>query len=158
MRDRTRTRAAGVVVALIAGALCVGCSAGDPNVSLEIRIVEDTPADHLTEMSMKVWNGQATFYARPEVLLTEKDVTVATVIRQDGAPAMKLVLSREAQERLYHITRHNVGSRLGVIINGQLQCAQPIEAPVDDGMVMVTGYMLERAAKRCSRALTRETA
>ena len=159
MRYHIRTRAAGVIAALVAGALCVGCSADDPNVSLEMRIVQETPADHLTKMTMKEWGGQRTFYAHNEVLLTEEDVTGALVVKQDnGAPAMWLALSKEGQEKLLRVTQQNVGNRLGIIINGQLQCASPIYAPVDKGVVMVTGLMLERAAKRCSRALTRDAA
>ena len=159
MRDHTRTLAVGVVAAFIAGALCVGCSADDPNVSLEIRIVHDAPAANLTKMTMTVWGGQRTFYARNEALLTEEDVTAATVVTQDnGAPAIRLIFSEAGREKLLHLTQHNVGSRLGVVINGRLQCASPIDAPVRTGMLMVTGHMLERGAKRCSRALTRGAA
>jgi hypothetical protein len=156
MRHHTRTGAAGVVAALVAGALCFGCSADDPNVSLEMRIAQNTPADDLTKMTMRVWGGQRSYYVHDEVLLTEEDVEGALVVKQDdGAPAMWLALSEEGQEKLLRVTQQNVGKRLGIIINGQLQCASPIKAPLDKGVVMVTGLMLERAAKRCSRALTR---
>ena len=159
MRDHTWARTAGVVAALIAGVLCIGCSADDPNVSLEIRIVQGTPADHLTKMTMVVWGGQWTYYARDEVLLTEEDVITAIVVTQDnGAPAMRLTLSKEGQEKLLRVTQNNVGSKLGVIINGRLQCASRIDAPVDTGIVMVTGHMLKHGAKRCSRALARGAA
>lgn len=159
MRDHSWARTAGVFVALIAGVLCVGCGADDPNVSLEIRIVQHTPAAHSTKMSMTVWGGERTYYARDEVLLTEEDVIAAMVVTQDnGAPAMKLTLSKEGQEKLLRVTQNNVGNKLGVIINGRLQCTSQIEAPIGTGMVMVTGHMLEYGAKRCSRALTRGAA
>jgi preprotein translocase subunit SecD len=159
VRDHTRTRAAGVVVLLIGAALCVGCSADAPNVSLEMRIVQDIPADDMTKMTMKVWNGQRTYYAHNEILLTERDVMGAVVVEQDnGAPAMCLALTEEGQVKLSRVTQHNVGNRLGIIINGRLQCATPINAPIETGVVMVKGLMLERAAKRCSRALTQSTA
>ena len=156
MRDHTWTQTAGVVFALIMGVLCIGCSGDDPNISLEIRIVQGTPADDLTEMNMIVWGGQRTFYARDEVLLTEEDVISAIVVTQDNcAPAMRLTLSKEGQEKLLRVTQNRVGSKLGIIINGQLQCASRIDAPIDTGIVMVTGHMLAHGAKRCSRALTR---
>ncbi|NIO28579.1 MAG: hypothetical protein GTO29_08500 [Candidatus Latescibacteria bacterium] len=159
MRHHTWSRAAGVVAALIAGVLCIGCSADDPNVSLEIRIVQATPADHLTKMTMIVWGGQRTYYAHDEVLLTEEDVATATVVRQvNGAPAIKLFLNREGQEKLLHVTQNNVGSKLGIIIDERLQCVSQIDAPVELGIVMVTGHMLKHGAKRCCRALTRGTA
>jgi preprotein translocase subunit SecD len=159
VRDHTRARSAGVFAVMMAVALCVGCSTHDTNVSLEIRIVQDTPADDLTKMTMNVWGGQKTYYAHNEILVTEEEVLAATVVKQDnGAPAMCLALTREGQEKLSRVTQHNVGRRLGIIINGRLQCAAPIEEPVDTGVVMVTGLMLERAAKRCSRALTRGAA
>lgn len=157
MRDHTRARAAGVVSALIAGALCVGCSADDPSVSLEMRIVQDTAAESLTEMAMIVWGGHETYYAHNQVLLTEEDVKAARVVRQNGAPAMELTLTGEGREKLRHVTRQNVGSRLGIIIDGRLQCASLIDAPIENGTVTVAGYMLERAAMRVSRALTQST-
>lgn len=154
-----RTRAAGVVAALIASALCVGCGADDPNVSLEIRLVQYLPADDLTKMSMVVWGGQQTYYAQPEVLLTEADVIAATVITRDnGAPAVRLFLSGEGQEKLHRITRDNIGNRLGVIIDGQLQCTWRIDEPINSGVVTVKGHMLEAVAERYSRALTRTAA
>jgi preprotein translocase subunit SecD len=126
---------------------------------MEIRIVHGTPADDLTKMTMTVWGGQRTYYARDEVLLSEGDVITAIVVTQDnGSPAIRLTLSKEGQEKLLRVTRNNTGSRLGVIINGRLQCASPIDAAIDTGIVMVTGHMLERGAKRCSRALTRGAA
>lgn len=159
MRNHTWTRTAGVVAALIAGVLCIGCSTDDPNVALEIRIVQSAPANHLTEMPMTVWGGRRTYYAHDEVLLTEEDVITATVVTQDNcAPAIRLTLSREGQEKLLRVTRRNIGKKLGVIINGRLQCTVRIDAPVDTGIVMVTGHMLERGAKQCSRALTRGAA
>ncbi|MGD8413609.1 MAG: hypothetical protein PVF33_05225 [Candidatus Latescibacterota bacterium] len=159
MRNHTRTRAAGVVAVLAVAALCLGCSTEAPTVSLEIRIVQDTPADNLTKMTMSVWNGEKTYYVQKEVLLTEEDVTGARVVKQDnGAPTIWLALSGKGQEKLDRITRRNVGKRLGVIINGRLQCASPIYGPIDRGVVVVTGLMLERSAEKCSRALTRGAA
>lgn len=155
MRDHTRTRAAGLAAALAAGVLLVACSADEQTVPLEVRIVQDTPAKSLTRMTMTVWGGDLTYYAHPEILLTEADLTVAKPIQVDGAAAIELVLSDEARERLADATRSNVGSRLGIILNGKLQCASVIDAPIETGTVLVTGHMLEPTAKRYSRALTR---
>ena len=159
MRDHTRTRAAGFVAVLFAGALCAGCSAGDPEVHLQIRIVQEAPASDLSPAQMKVWGGQLTYYAHHEALLTEEDVASAMVVKQsNGAPAMKVILNRSGREKLLQVTRNNVGDRLGVFINGQLQSTSPIDGPDGTGIIMVTGHMLERAAQKCSRALTRGAA
>ncbi|MEJ2719570.1 MAG: hypothetical protein P8181_00335 [bacterium] len=159
MRDHTWTQTAGVVAAMIASMLCIGCSADDPSVSLEIRVVQTTPADNLTEMAMTVWGGQMTYYAHGEVLLTEEDVIAARVVtRENGAPAVMLTLGQEGQEKLLRATRNNVGGKLGVIFDGRLQCVLRIDAPIDTGVVMVTGHMLKHGAKRCSRALTHRAA
>lgn len=159
MRDHTWTRTAGVVAALAALVLSFGCSADDPDVSLEVRIVQGIPADNLTEMSTTVWGGQRTYYVHHEVLLTEEDVIMADVVRRDnGAPAVKLTLTEEGQRKLLQVTQNNIGRKLGIIVNGRLQSVSPIEAPVDTGTVLVTGHMLEGGAERCSRALTRATA
>jgi len=107
-------------------------------------------------MIMSVWGGEKTYYAHREVLLTEADVAAAMVVTDDGAPAIKLVFLGEAQQKLLRVTEQNIGGRLGVIIDDQLQCQQLIEEPIDSGIVMVTGRMLEHGAKQCSRALTRK--
>jgi preprotein translocase subunit SecD len=159
VRDNNRTRTAGVIAVLLVLALGTGCSTGDPDITLEVRIVQGTRADNLTRMSMTVWGGRWTYYAHDEVLLTEEDVVDAVVVKQhNGAPAMRLILSRTGQEKLHHATRNNVGNKLGVIINGRLQSVSSIEKPVDTGIVVVAGHMLEHGAERCSRALTRDTA
>lgn len=159
MRDHTRTLVAVAVAAVVVGTLCISCSSDEPDVSLEMRIVQEAPDDALTAMTMKEWGEVSTFYAHDEVLLTEEDVTGAIVVKlKNGAPAMELIMVGEGREKLLEVTRRNVGKRLGIIINGQLQSTSLIEAPIRHGVVTVTGHMLEPAAKRCSRALTREAA
>jgi preprotein translocase subunit SecD len=154
MRWNTRYRAAGVMGALIVAALCVGCgSSGDRNVTLELRIVELAPADNLTGMTMTVWNGQKTYYAHKEIVLTEQDVKGAMAVVNSGAPAVQLVFVGEAQEKLRRVTEQNVGRRLGIVINGKLQCAPRIDGPNETGLVMMTGHMLERDAELYSRVL-----
>lgn len=158
MRDHTRIHATCIVAALVAGIVMSGCARGPQRVALEIRLMEDTPQDTLTEMTMHVWGGEKKYYAHNNVLMDEHDVTAAMVLKQDdGTPAMELIFTGDARRRLQQITGRNVGRRLGVIVDGQLQCAPRIDEPNNTGLVLVTGHMLERAAKRCSQALTRQT-
>jgi len=158
MRRHTRAGATAVVVAFAVGALCAGCGGEDRSVSLEMRFVELTAADSLTEMTMKIWGGQRTYYAHGEILLTERDVAAAAVVKRDGKPAIELVLMDEGRQKLLDLTRENVGRTLGVIVDGRLQCASVIQTPVGTGVVLVTGYMLEHGAQRFSRALNRQDA
>jgi preprotein translocase subunit SecD len=159
MKDHTRNQAAGIVAVLVALTLCAGCSSGPEYVSLEIRLVEETPAEDLTAMTMRVWGDETTYYAHDEVLMDDKDVTAAMVItKDDGAPAIRLVFAGEGREKLLRLTQRNLGRRLGVVVGGHLQCAPAIEAPNDSGILIVTGHMLEPAARRCSQALTRAAA
>jgi preprotein translocase subunit SecD len=152
-------RVAGMIAMLVASVLYTGCSSGEQNVTLEVRLVEETPAENLTAMTMRVWGEQLTYYAHEEVLMDERDVTAAMVItKEDGAPAIKLVFTGEGRNKLRRITERNLGGHLGIVIGGQLQCASPIEAANESGVLIVTGHMLERAARRCSEALTRSAA
>ena len=105
---------------------------------------------------MKVWGGHKTYFAHHRVLLTERDVSTATVVTRNGAPAIELVFAGDAREELLRLTRNNVGRTLGIIIDGELQSTSDIDAPIDNGTVVVTGHMLEYGAKRCSRALMRQ--
>jgi hypothetical protein len=155
MRDRTRIHAAGIVVMLIA-AVCTGCSGGEETVTLQVRLVEEQPAAHLTPMTMTVWGGQETYYVHGDVLLDEGDVAAATVVRRsDGVPAIELELNDRGRLELLRVTRNHLGGHLGVIVGGTLQSVSPIHAVNGGGRLLVTGHMLEGAAKRYSEALTR---
>lgn len=155
MRDQTRTWVVGVVAACFACSAFIGCSR-DQGVSMEVRIAQSAPADSLTRMDMTVWGGNLTYYVHNRVLLTQRDVSMARAITKDGVPAMQVILTDAAQRKLAHATRHNVGARLGIIINGQLQCAPEIHGPIDTGILIVTGHMMSLDADQCSRELTRE--
>jgi preprotein translocase subunit SecD len=138
--------------------LCVGCTGNDDTVSLELRMVELEPADSLTRLTMAVWGGEWTYWAHPEVLLTEHDVREAHVVEQKGSPAIVIVFADEARNKLREFTRDNIGRRLGVIIDGHLVCTAEIEEPNQNGVVIVTGQFLEPAAIRTSKALSRRQA
>jgi preprotein translocase subunit SecD len=144
-------------VLFVAGALCAGCD-NHHRVAVEVRLVENNPADTLVEMNMKVWGGQETFFVHREVLLTEADVRKATVVNYNGRPAIELTLDEIARRELQDLTRRNVGRTLGVVINGRLQSTSVIEGPVDDGVVLVTGHMLRHGAERFCRVLERQRA
>lgn len=157
MNGHTRIRTAAFAVLFVAGALCAGCDRYS-SVALEVRLVESNPADTLIEMSKKVWGGEETFYVHREVLLTEADVRNAKVIRYNGKPAIELTLDEIARRELQDLTRRNVGGTLGVVINGQLQSTSVIEAPIDDGVVLVTGHMLRHGAERFCKVIERQRA
>lgn len=155
MSDHTRNRAVGVAAALFAGILFLACSADEQSIPMEVRLVQDTPAKSATRMTVLVWGGELTYYAHDEVLFTERDLTVARVVEHEGAPAIELVLTDEAREKLASVTQRNLGLRLGIVLDGKLQCATLIDAPIETGTILVTGHMLENKARRYSRALTR---
>ena len=159
MRDHTRKGAAGMSALLVAALVLAGCGSEQQNVTLEVRLVEEAPSPDLTAMTMRVWGDQRTYYAHDDVLMDETDVSAAMVItRDDGAPAMKLIFAGEGRKKLQRITQENVGKRMGIVIGGQLQCAPVIHEPNTSGIVIVTGHMLERAARKASQALTRNAA
>lgn len=157
MNGHTRIRTAAFAVLFVAGALCAGCS-NHHSVAVEVRLVENNPADTLIKMTKKVWGGEETFYVHREVLLTEADVREATVVRYKGMPAIELTLDEIARRELQDLTRRNVGRTLGVVIDGRLQSTCVIDAPIDDGVVLVTGHMLQHGAERFCKVIERQRA
>ena len=79
------------------------------------------------------------------------------ILRQEK-PVRDGVGHLDAREKLLQLTRHNIGRTLGVVINGQLQSTSVIDAPIETGVVTVTGHMLEHGAKRFCNLLARQGA
>lgn len=149
-----RTVAVAVVATLVLAVVAGGCGRKKQPVTLQVRFLESSPADSLTEMTMTVWGGHRTFYARPHVILDQRDVGGARVSEEQGRPAVELVFVGDAQKKLFDITRSNIGKRLGIVINGHLITAPVIRAPIESGLLVVSGHISERDAEHIADGLS----
>jgi preprotein translocase subunit SecD len=121
-------------------------------VKLEFRIAEDEPASGLTGIPFPP-TGEY-FYPHDEVLVDETDVDSAFVIRQEGHPAVELILTSEGTQKFGELTERNVGKRCGMVLNGQLVSAPRIMAPIHVGRAKIVGVFTEKEAQRIAQSLS----
>ena len=77
-------------------------------------------------------------------LLDEKSVAYADAVRGPGGGGeIRLVLTADGARTLRDATSQNVGSRLGIVVNGRLRAAPVVLAPVTDGILVVGGLAPE---------------
>ena len=142
-----------VCVAALAG--CGGAETDVQKVALEMRLVETSPGEGLTEMTMTAWGRSEILYAHDEVLMTGDDVESASLTEWNGFPAVELKFTAEGASKLAGITGANVGRQMGMIVNGALMTAPLIRAPIDGGVAVINGEFTEEEAKRVAAGLSR---
>jgi len=127
------------------------CSKPD-QVLLEFRIAEDNPAPGLSEMIYTPTGKN--YYLHSEILLTQADVDHAFVIRQEGRPAIELVLKSEGTKKFGELTENNIGKRCGIVMNGQLVSAPRIMAPIHVGQAIIVGHFTNTEARQIAQGLS----
>src|SRR5262249_13559881 len=71
----------------------------------------------------------------------------------DGSPQIRLVCTSAGAAKLLEVTSRHVGGRLGIVLDGQLQAAPRILAPVDNGVLVVAGSFTASEAAEWARRL-----
>jgi preprotein translocase subunit SecD len=138
-------------LSIVAG--CGGAETEVEKVALELRIVETSPGEGLTAMTMTAWGRSETFYAHEEILMTGDDVDSAALTEWNGHPAVELSFTAEGAAKLAQITGANVGRRMGMIVDGVLVTAPVIRAPIDGGVAVINGEFTDEEAKRVAAGL-----
>ena len=85
------------IAAIIFLSMLFACSENE-KVTLEFRIVEDEPSADLTKMVFEP-TGEI-FYLHNEVLVNQHDVKSAAVVKQQGQPAVELILTSEGAKKM----------------------------------------------------------
>jgi preprotein translocase subunit SecD len=142
-----------LIAAIIFLSILFACSENE-NVTLEFRIAEDEPAADLTEIVFEP-TGEI-FYLQNEVLVKQYDVESASVLTQQGRPAVELILTSEGTKKFKELTANNVGKRCAMILNGELLSAPVIRDTISGGRAIITGNFTEAEAETIAKGLTKK--
>jgi len=85
-------------------------------------------------------NEQVLVKREPEPGLVGNSIKTAMVVRdQMGRPQIDLALTAQATEAFARLTRENVGRRLAIVLDGELQTAPVIRSPIETGRAQIEG-------------------
>jgi preprotein translocase subunit SecD len=115
-------------------------------VVLEFRIAEVDPRPGLTKMTVQ--NINADFYLHDEVLLNNDDIVYAEYTLWQDKPSVKLIMTDEGKEQWAEITEQNIGSHIGMVLNGELVSAPLVKAKIDAGLAIIQGIFTEEEAEK----------
>jgi preprotein translocase subunit SecD len=106
-----------VFICLVAVAGCIGADKEPAKISLECRLVEESPAEGLTAMTMIAWATTKTLYVHDDVLMNIDDIASASAVSWHEHPAVELRFTDAGADKFAKITAANVGSV--AVINGE---------------------------------------
>ncbi|MDB6108476.1 MAG: protein translocase subunit SecDF [Pedosphaera sp.] len=135
---------------------------------LEFRMVHDD-SDRLREEGMSVpgyeWlqtkeTSQTGATKFEKVLVQKKPILTGSAIQsagvgrsQFGEPEIEFTLNSEGAETFGRVTTENVGRRMAIVLDGQLQSAPSIRTPITGGRGQITGSYTDKAARELANAL-----
>ena len=117
------------------------------NKLIELRAVHATPAPGFHAVKSV---SDTTFYVADSALVSDDDIDAATTDTSALNPGLLILNVRfkpSAGARLREFTRHHVGERLAVLLNGELDGTPPrIMDPISGPNVMITLPLNKSAA------------
>ena len=129
--------------------LCIATitSAAEPG-PFELHAVAAVASEHTKEYS------EPTRGEKPEKILLDTDVlldqtsvqSAAIGFEKDGAPTIQIKLTEEGRKALGDISTKYFGKRIGMVLDGQLQCSPVIKEPMFGGSFQITGNFTETQA------------
>ena len=70
-----------------------------------------------------------------------------------GEPVIEFTLNADAAKRFGQVTRENVGHRMAIVLDGELQSAPNINSPIETGSGEITGSFTPEAAQQLASVL-----
>lgn len=137
------------LILLLIGFFLLGCSSTEKpakTVTVEFRFAETTPAEGLTEYVFAQTGKK--FYLHQEVVMSNKEIDNAVVADWQGKPVVRLILTAEGKEKFAQLTANNINRNMAILVNGKLITAPRINAPITQGMAMITGDFTKEEAER----------
>ena len=113
------------------GALTSAPSAASPSVTplIELRLVHDQPAAGRQRVEHE---GQS-LYLDAQPVITDADLRVVRPVVRDTNLFMQMEVTLEGAQRLYELTRVNIGNRLAVLVDSRVRNAPVIQSAVGGG-------------------------
>ena len=135
--------------------LIVLCCSGEQvkieKVTVEFKAAQKEANDSLIAMS-DMRSGD-TLYVANNSIITNKDIEFASVDDQDGHTVIELQMNNTGTKKLADYTENHIGSRVAIILDGELILAPTIRAPLTDGKAMITGNFTKKEAEKITRGI-----
>lgn len=135
-----------LVVALIAGCGEKQGGAGGASTkapSLQLRLLAEQPST--SSEAVTFTNGQQVLYAQQAVLLDETSGSATWIWQRGHVVGMDLTLTGAGKARLGNLTRHNIGKRMAIVIDGRLRSAPKIENEWSSTLTVVSDWSFKEA-------------
>lgn len=139
-----------ILLASLLGA-CAGAPPATPQHTFDVHAVADKPTASTRTLADP--QGKAVLLQTHPVL-TQRDVQRAQLASvADGKPAVRVLFTPEASQRLARLTQEEQGKALAVVIDGQLRLLPKVTRVVTDGQVMLKGFASQAEAETLVRRL-----
>ena len=120
------------------------------SLTIELRPVKTESADGFSKMNYIDPNfASKDFYVSSEAILSLKDIEKleAYADQYSGKYGLEIIFDEEGKEEFEKYTRENIGSLLGIVVNGQLITSPVIRAVISGGKVQTGGVFHKNEAK-----------
>lgn len=134
-----------------------GCSTPEKQaekVIIEFCFAETEAAEGLTETILPI-TGQ-TFYLHDEVVMSNEDIAMASVTMWSGKPVVELQFTFTGKDKFAQLTKENLKRRMGMLVDGKLVTAPIINAPIDQGIAIITGDFTKDEAQRIADGINKK--
>jgi len=144
-------------ISLLIAAALFGCSTPEKQaekVTVEFRFAETEAAEGLTEIILPI-TGQK-FYLHDEVIMSNEDIAMASVTMWNGKPVVELQFTLTGKDKFAQLTKENLKRRVGMLVDGKLVTAPIINAPIDQGIAIITGDFTKDEAQRIADGINKK--
>lgn len=139
-----------ILLASLLGA-CAGVPPAVPQHTFDVHALAEKPTASTRTLADP--QGKAVLLETHPVL-TQRDVQRAELASvADGRPAVRVLFTPQASQRLAKLTEEEQGKALAVVIDGQLRLLPKVTRVVTDGQVMLGGFASQAEAETLVRRL-----
>ncbi|WP_236172565.1 SecDF P1 head subdomain-containing protein [Pseudomonas pseudonitroreducens] len=139
-----------ILLASLLGA-CAGAPPSAPQHTFDVHALADKPTASTRTLADP--QGKAVLL-ETHPTLTQRDVQRAELASvADGKPAVRVLFTPDASQRLAKLTEEEQGKVLAVVIDGQLRLLPKVTRVVTDGQVMLKGFASQAEAETLVRRL-----
>jgi hypothetical protein len=121
-------------------------------VPVQFRLGENEPGKDLVEMTVS--GSDRKVYLRKESVLSNADIKTASVRKTKEGFGIAVFLTETGGQKLAEITKENLGSIMGMVVDGKLIMAPAIRESITGGEAFINGnFTLEEAERIASGVL-----
>ncbi|WP_437882552.1 SecDF P1 head subdomain-containing protein [Pseudomonas sp. LRF_L74] len=132
------------------------CSSDSPPSRHGLGLHRAATSDHPGWIRMSYERSELPYWVEPRARLDEYDLDSAEALfDESGQPVVLLTFNPEGRNDLERLTRGELGQPLAILVDGQLRLAPLVEAPIDDGRIVISGFRSAEEALRLAGALQR---